>query len=140
MDAWVWWIVVALVLGIVETQTTVLVAGMIGIGALAGAATAALGAPPAAQVAAFAVLSALLLLVARPIARRHLRIPTELRTGVQALIGQDALVLERVDHRSGRVKIGGEVWSARHLNPDVVVEVGDTVQVLSIDGATALVA
>ncbi len=135
-----WWIVFALVLGIVETQTTVLVAGMIGIGALAGAATAALGAPPAAQVGAFAVLSALLLLVARPIARRHLRTPTQLRTGIQALIGQDAIVLERVDHRSGRVKIGGEVWSARHMNPDAVVNVGDTVQVLSIDGATALVA
>ena len=135
-----WWIIVALVLGIVETQTTVLVAGMIAVGALAGAATAALGAPPPVQVAAFTVLSALLLLIARPIARRHLRTPTELRTGVQALIGQDALVLERVDHRSGRVKIGGEVWSARHLNPDAVVDVGDTVQVLSIDGATALVA
>ena len=134
------WMVAALVLAIVEIQTTALVAAMLAGGAVAGAATAALGGNAVVQVGAFALVSALLLLVVRPVARRHLRTPTQLRTGVEALIGRDAEVVARVDHRDGRVKIGGEVWSARSLSPDAVHEVGQTVQVLVIEGATALVA
>ena len=134
------WIIAALALAIVETQTTVLVAAMLAGGAVAGAAAAASGANGVVQVGAFALVSALLLLVVRPVARRHLRTPSELRTGVDALIGRDAEVLDRVDQRDGRVKIGGEVWSARSLNPDAAFEVGQTVQVLVIEGATALVA
>jgi len=134
------WVVAALVLAIVETQTTALVAAMLAGGAVAGAATAALGGNAVVQVGAFALVSALLLLVVRPVARRHLRTHTHLRTGVDALIGRDAEVVARVDQRDGRVKIGGEVWSARSLSPDAVHEVGQTVQVLVIEGATALVA
>jgi len=132
--------IAALALAIVETQTTVLVAAMLAGGAVAGAATASLGGNGVLQVGAFALVSALLLLVVRPVARRHLRTPSALRTGIDALIGRDAEVLDRVDQHDGRVKIGGEVWSARSLDPDAVHEVGQTVQVLVIEGATALVA
>jgi membrane protein implicated in regulation of membrane protease activity len=93
-------------------------------------------------VVGVALLAALLgaLLVLRPIARRHLRTPLQLRTGTAALIGSPALVMERVDGQGGQVKIGGEIWSARAFDEDQAFEPGTRVEVLKIDGATALVA
>ena len=65
--------------------------------------------------------------------------PAHIRTGTAALIGSRAVVLERVDADGGRVKIGGEIWSARPYDEDHVIEPGTRVEVLKIDGATALV-
>ena len=62
-----------------------------------------------------------------------------MRTGTAALVGARAVVLERVDGDGGRVKIGGEVWSARTLDEHSVIEPGAHVQVAEIEGATALV-
>ena len=75
----------------------------------------------------------------RPIARNHLRLPPALRTGAAALVGAKAIVLERVDGSGGRVKIGGEVWSARAYDETQVLEAGAWVEVMKIEGATALV-
>jgi len=77
--------------------------------------------------------------VIRPIARRHLKQPAHLRTGTKALIGERAVVLERVDGDAGQVKLAGEVWSARAFDDDDVFEQGARVEVLKIEGATALV-
>ena len=62
-----------------------------------------------------------------------------MRTGAAALVGAPAVVVERVDVHGGRVKIGGEIWSARALDGDQVLEPGMNVQVAEIQGATALV-
>jgi membrane protein implicated in regulation of membrane protease activity len=78
--------------------------------------------------------------VLRPIARRHLRTPARLRTGTAALVGGRAIVLERVDANGGQVRIGGEVWTARAYDEDDAFEPGTRVEVMKIDGATALVA
>ena len=59
--------------------------------------------------------------------------------GAAALEGANAVVLQRVDGRGGRVKIGGEEWSARSYAPDEAFEVGTQVEVAQIQGATALV-
>jgi len=80
-----------------------------------------------------------MLAVVRPIALRHLKTPHELRTGVDALIGREAITLERVDIHGGRVKLAGEVWSARTMDGSLVIEPGRTVDVLRIDGAVAVV-
>jgi membrane protein implicated in regulation of membrane protease activity len=80
------------------------------------------------------------LLVLRPIARRHLRTPPSIRTGTAALVGGRATVTERVDGNGGQVKIGGELWSARAYDEDEAFEPGTRVEVMKIDGATALVA
>ena len=85
-----------------------------------------------ASVAALGIL--------RPIAARHMKLPPHMRTGSAALIGTSATVLEQVNRDGGRVKIGGEIWSARSYDEDQVIEAGDRVEVLKIDGATALVA
>jgi membrane protein implicated in regulation of membrane protease activity len=76
----------------------------------------------------------------RPIARRHLHTPARIRTGTAALIGSRALALEQVSHHAGTVKIGGEVWTARTYDEDDVIEPGERVEVMKIEGATALVA
>ena len=79
--------------------------------------------------------------IVRPIARRHLRTPPQIRTGTAALIGRPAMVLERIDNDAGVgcVRLDGEVWTARSYDEDRVFEAGTRVQVMEIRGATALV-
>jgi membrane protein implicated in regulation of membrane protease activity len=81
------------------------------------------------------------LVVVRPIAKSHLKTPPELRTGTAALIGKQAIVLERIANHEGVgcVKIDGEVWTARAFDDDQVIDQGKRVDVLEIRGATALV-
>ena len=75
-----------------------------------------------------------------PIARRHLKTPASLRTGTAALVGRPATVIQRVDRSGGQVKLGGEVWTARSYDEDDSFEPGARVEVMKIEGATALVA
>jgi membrane protein implicated in regulation of membrane protease activity len=141
MDGWVWWIVAAGVLAVADVVTGgTLILIMIAGGAAAGGLASALGASPALSVGVFALVSVALLGVVRPIARRHMRTPRAVRTGVAALVGTEAVVLEAVDGNDGRIKLAGEVWSARAYDGDSVFVVGQRVHVLEIDGATALVA
>ncbi|MFM7597903.1 MAG: NfeD family protein [Actinomycetota bacterium] len=141
MDAWVWWIVAAGILAVAEILTGgSLVLLMFAGGAAAGGLSAALGAPPALSVGVFAIVSVALLGLVRPVARRHMRLTRETRTNVAALVGAEALVLESVDGTDGRIKLAGEVWSARAYDGQSVFEPGTRVQVLQIEGATALVA
>jgi membrane protein implicated in regulation of membrane protease activity len=99
------------------------------------------GAGTIPAVVSFVVITALLFLFVRPVARRHLHQPAELRTGTAALIGRSGIVLERIanDEGVGVVKIDGEVWTARAYDEDDVIEAGRRVQVIQIRGATALV-
>jgi membrane protein implicated in regulation of membrane protease activity len=138
VDAWVIWLIVAAALAVVEVATLGLVSGLVALAAVV-AAVVALFAPVAVQVLAFMIVAVGLVALVRPVAQRHLRTPIPIRTGTDALIGAKALVLERVDAHDGRVKIGGEVWSARAFDDDQVIEPGTTVEVFRIEGATALV-
>ncbi|WP_461027508.1 NfeD family protein [Streptomyces sparsus] len=113
--------------------------GMLAVGAVAGAITAGLGGGPVAQVVVFALVSTALIVVVRPVAKRMRAERPELASGVDALKGRHAVVLERVDGHGGRVKIGGEVWSARSLDVGDSYEPGSRVDVVEIDGATAVV-
>lgn len=137
--AWVIWVVVAGVLGLAELHTLTLVLGMVAIAALPAAVVAAVGVSPAAQVVTFAVASVLLLGVVRPVARRHRHLPSALRTGSAALVGRQGRTVTAVDDTGGQVRIGGEVWSARLYAPGPAAPVGATVDIVAIEGATALV-
>jgi membrane protein implicated in regulation of membrane protease activity len=140
MSGWVAWAVAAAVLAAGEAATAGLVLGPLALAAAVAAIVAAAGAGMAVQVLAFALGSIAGLGILRPVARRHLQVPSRIRTGTAALVGSPATVLERVDGEGGRVKIGGEIWSARALDEDHVMEPGTRVEVLKIEGATALVA
>ncbi|UGY90629.1 NfeD family protein [Streptomyces gobiensis] len=139
MDAWVWWLVAAVGLGIPLVMTAMPEFGMLAVGAAAGAIAAGLGGGPVAQVVVFAVVSTALIVVVRPVAKRMRAERPELASGVDALKGQHAVVLERVDSNGGRIKLGGEVWSARALDSGEAYEPGSQVDVVEIDGATAVV-
>ena len=140
MDEWVWWIVAAGILAVGEIATLGFFLGPIALAAALAALVALAGGSLAAQWIVFVAASIATLLVLRPIARRHMRTPARIRTGTAALVGRRAMVLERVDIHGGQVKIGGEVWSARTYDEDEVIEPGTRVEVMEIDGATALVA
>ncbi|HTZ42975.1 MAG TPA: NfeD family protein [Jatrophihabitans sp.] len=138
MDAWLIWLILAAVLAGAEALSLDLVLIMLAGGALAGSATAAVGLPPAVQVAV-AIGGALALLVAvRPVAKRHLT-AHEHPMGTDALVGKEAIVLSRVDAAGGRVRLNGSEWSARASDHKQVIEAGTTVQVIEIAGATAVV-
>ncbi|WP_262061872.1 NfeD family protein [Streptomyces sp. STR69] len=140
IGAWVWWLVGAAALGIPLVVTAMPEFGMLAVGAGAAAATAGLGADVVLQVLVFAVVSVALIAVVRPIAARHRSTRPQLATGVDALKGKQAVVLERVDGSgSGRIKLAGEVWSARALDTDRAYEPGQEVDVVEIEGATAIV-
>jgi len=139
IDAWVWWLVGAAALGIPLVVTAMPEFGMLAVGAVAAAIAAGLGLGAVAQVLIFIVVSVALLAVVRPIAARHSMQRPQLATGVDALKGKQAVVLERVDGAGGRIKLAGEVWSARALDTDRSYEVGQEVDVVEIEGATAIV-
>ncbi|MET9453465.1 NfeD family protein [Streptomyces canus] len=139
IDAWVWWLVGAAALGIPLVVTAMPEFGMLAVGAAAAAIAAGLGGDVVVQVLVFAVVSVALIAVVRPIATRHRSQRPQLVTGVDALKGKQAVVLERVDHAGGRIKLAGEVWSARSLDTGRAYEAGQEVDVVDIEGATAIV-
>ncbi len=136
---WVAWLGLAVLLGIVEVSTLDLVFLMLASGALAGALAAGVGLPFVLQVVVALVTAVAMLGVVRPVALRHLRTPMSSRTGVAALVGAKGVVLERVDAHTGLIKLAGETWTARSFDPHTAIEPGRAVDVMQIDGATAVV-
>ncbi|MFJ8145002.1 NfeD family protein [Streptomyces sp. NPDC096094] len=139
IDAWVWWLVAAAALGIPLVVTAMPEFGMLAVGAVAAAVASEFGADVVVQVLVFVIVSVALIAVVRPIAARHRSQRPQLATGVDALKGRQAVVLERVDGSGGRIKLAGEVWSARALDTGRAYETGEEVDVVDIDGATAII-
>jgi membrane protein implicated in regulation of membrane protease activity len=139
MEAWVLWLIAAAILGVGEILTSGFFLAPFAGGALVAALLSAIGAGTAISLATFLVVSVLLLVALRPIARAHLRTPARLRTGTAALVGKTATVVERISEGEGTVRIDGDVWTARAYDEDAVIEAGKRVHVMEIRGATALV-
>ena len=139
MPDWVLWMIAAGVLAVGEIVSLSFFMGPVAVAAIAAAIAAAVGGGLAVQIVVFIVASVASIGVLRPVARRHLKTPSQLRTGTQALVGKQAEVLERVDRRGGQIKLAGEVWTARSYDEDDVLEAGTQAHVMKIDGATALV-
>ena len=140
MVSWIVWLIVAAVLGVAELLTMTFAFGLIAVAALVAAAVGAFHLDLGVQLAAFVVAAGAGLGVVRPVAIRHLKQAPMLRTGVAALVGRSAIVLEEVNEHSGRVRIDGEEWSSRpYLDESLVIPVGTKVDVMQIKGATALV-
>ena len=95
--------------------------------------------PVWADALVFALVSVLLLVGVRPMLLRRFSAPPPTPTNVAALTGKHALVLEQVGEHAGRVKLDGDVWTARPLDATEVYPPGSTVTVMKIDGATAVV-
>jgi membrane protein implicated in regulation of membrane protease activity len=134
------WLIAAGVFAGGEVASLDLVLLMFAGGALGGMTVALVGGPVLLQLIAFVVVSAALLAVVRPIAKRHLLERTEEQLdGVAALVGKTAVVSERVDNESGHVRMGHDEWSARTLLDGEVHEVGAEVRIVQIEGPIAYV-
>jgi membrane protein implicated in regulation of membrane protease activity len=140
MSAWLAWALAAVALAVGEIFTPGLFfLGPVALAAVAAAVAALVGAAAWLQGLVFVLGAFASLGLLRPIARAHLSMPHAIRTGAAALEGARAVVLQRVDEQGGRVRIGGEEWSARSYVPDEVYDPGTQVEVARIEGATALV-
>ncbi|MHA6781097.1 NfeD family protein [Pseudonocardia saturnea] len=139
MAAWVIWLSIAVVLGVAEAFTLTAALGLLGGAALITAGSAAIGLPVAAQLIVFAVTAGAGIVVLRPIAARHMLRPRLERFGVDALLGKTAYVVDEVTGQAGTVRIGGEQWTARPLDENAVIPAGQAVDVIRIDGVTAVV-
>ena len=141
MDAGIVLLVAACLFGIGEVHTGGFYLGPFALGALIGAVLSFAGAGAAASLIVFVLVSLLVMAMLRPLAARRRRQLPAIRSGAAALVGRDAIVLERIANHEGVgcVKIDGEVWTARCYDEDEVIDPGERVQVVEIKGATALV-
>jgi membrane protein implicated in regulation of membrane protease activity len=135
---WLWWLGAALAAGLIEMITVDFVFIWFAGGALAAMVAGMVGAGVPVQVAVFAAVTAVLLVAGRPPLRAWARRTPHTLMNSRALVGRVAQVLQPVTTSSGQVKISGQVWTARTDGPRAL-EVGSTVHVVRIDGATAVV-
>ena len=138
MADWVIWLVLAGGLLVAELVSLTFVLGLLSAAAAATAVAAVLGVPLAGQIGVMAGTSAVLFVLVRPFERRHQQAPA-ITTGTAALTGKQAVVLTELTDRSGRVKVGGESWSARLQSPGPALAPGTNVVVADVDGATLIV-
>lgn len=139
-NPWLAWLGIALILAAVEAATVNFVFVMLAGGALVGGLAAAVGANFPVQVVAAVVVAALLLALVRPvIKRRFMDTVPDHGIGRASLVGREARVLQTVTETDGRVKLAGEIWSARIPEGEAVCEPGQEVRVMSIQGATVIV-
>jgi membrane protein implicated in regulation of membrane protease activity len=137
-NQWVLWLAASVGLAAAELLSLDLILLMLAVGALGGALVAALQGPVILQMLVALGISLGMLTLVRPSVVRRMHGGPELTTGHAALVGRQAVVLETVDARTGRIKLRGQVWSARSVDESVIVP-GSTVDVYEIDGATAVV-
>jgi len=138
-NAWVVWAGLGVVLAVAELVSLDLVLLMFAVGAFSAAAVSLVGVPLAAEVAVAAAVSAGMLALVRPNIVQRLHSGPELTTGHDALVGKVGVVVEPVSELEGRVRLGGEIWTARSYDPQTTIEPGARVSVFAIEGATAVV-
>lgn len=133
------WIAAIIVFIIVEAATVNLVSLWFIAGSVAALLCAVLHAPLWLQIAVFLAVSAILLLLLRPITQKYLN-PKITKTNADRLIGQQALVCEAIDNlrQTGAVKIGGIEWSARSAD-ESEIPVGTKIRILRIEGVKVYV-
>lgn len=134
------WLGLAIVLGIAEMAGLDLILLMLAIGALVGMVVSLAGAPFAIQAIAAAVASVACLALVRPPLVKRMHKGPELALGHAKLVGHQGVVTQRVTGlEPGRAKIAGEIWTVAPYDETLIIEPGETVEVLEIRGATAYV-
>ena len=139
MDEWILWLIAAVILAVGEVLTMGFFLAPFAVGAVVAMVISAAGGGFVVSGLAFLAVSTVAFLGLRPVARRHMKLPAELRTGTAALVGKTGTVVDDVNADAGSVRIEGEVWTARPYDEDETFEAGQRVHVLQIRGATALV-
>lgn len=135
----VFWLVAFVLFAVGEALTVGLVSIWFAIGALGGLLTVALGGGLWLQIGVFLALSALALLLFKPLSNKVLK-PKISHTNADRVLGENALVTETIDNAQakGQVKVDGQTWTARSAY-DVVIPAGSEVKVLRIEGVKVVV-
>lgn len=139
MTAALIWLIIGIALIVAEVLSGDFVLLMLGTGALAAAGAEAITGNLYIDVAVFAIVSTGMLGLVRPALKRRFLAGPDIKTNVEALVGNQAVAMSDVDSHGGRVKLAGEPWSARTLTEGDVIEAGEQVTVVEIQGATAIV-
>ena len=138
--AWEAWLGLAILLGVAEMFSLDLILLMLAVGAMAGMVTAAFDANLVIQILVAAAASVGALALVRPNLVKRFETGPDLRLGHGKLVGQQGTVTEQISAlEHGRIKLAGEIWTAAPYDEHIVIEPGETVEVLQIRGATAYV-
>jgi membrane protein implicated in regulation of membrane protease activity len=139
-NLWAAWLALAVALGAAELLSLDLILLMLAVGCIAGAITGVLGAAVILQILVAGAASIAMLALVRPNLIKHLHSGPELQLGHSKVVGREALVTEDISsHQPGRVKLAGEIWSARPYDDTLTIKAGETVEVLAMKGATVFV-
>ncbi len=136
------WLITGLILIILEVTTLTFILLWIGIGAIIAGISAFIIPAVGIQLLVFSITSLILLIYTRPLTKRWRNKTPNIQSGVYALIGKEGIVVDEItEHKSGTVRVGGEIWTATgetKLNTGVAVEIigvqGVTLQVKSQEG------
>ncbi len=133
------WIAVMVIMAIFEGVTTQLVSVWFVIGALFAAIVSFLVPDFGIQFGVFVGVSLILLVVTKPLVKKAKEVKTE-PTNADRNIGKIAIVTQEINNTAGtgQVKLGGNTWTARSLNDQVVPE-GAKVTVREISGVKLMV-
>ena len=140
MNMTIFWLIAFILFVVGEAVTVGLVAIWFAVGALGALAAAALGGGLWLQIVIFLLLSALSLMLLKPLSRKWMAGHKAARTNADRVIGETALVTEDIDNTmaTGQVQVDGQIWTARSAH-GVVIPAGSRVKVLSIQGVKVMV-
>lgn len=135
-----YWLIAAAAFVLLEILTMGLTTIWFAVGALVGAVMAALGLSLWVQILAFAVVSAIVLLFTRPLARKYLNNRT-VRTNAESLIGCVCMVTQTIDNlrAEGQVTVKGQVWTARSTLEERSIPENTKVRITAISGVKLIV-
>ena len=141
---WILWTILGVVLVIAEVFTPGFVLLWFGVGALAAALAAFLGAGLAAQFILFITLSSVLTALSRTIFVNYFTArdePEGMKMGVASLPGQVGTVVTSSQGalNEGAVKVFGSIWTAYPAEGEPPLEAGDRVIVERLRGASIYV-
>ena len=140
MDMVVVWIVLIVALIVIEILTMGLTTIWFAGGCAAALLVCVIGLPIWVQAGTFVGVSVLLLLLTRPLAQRFIE-STKVATNADSLIGQEALITERVDNLkgTGSARVNGQDWTARSVIAEQTIEPGEVVMIRAIEGVKLIV-
>ena len=137
---WETWLAMSIALGVAEMFSLDLILAMLAAGAVIGMVAALIGLPVVVQILAALATSVAMLALVRPAFVKRLHSGPELALGHGKLVGTRCLVTEEITGlNAGRIKAGGEMWTALPYDENLRIAPGETVEILQIKGATAYV-
>jgi membrane protein implicated in regulation of membrane protease activity len=140
-NSWAAWLTVAAALGLAELASLDFTLLMLAAGALTAAGVSAVF--PGLlwlQIVVGLITAAAMLVAIRPLLARKFHHGTELKTGSAHVIGRTGTVVKEIHpDGGGSIRLGGELWTARPFDEVSTIVPGTRVEVMSIDGATAVV-